>query len=171
MSRMQMRQTKRQTIALIMLLVVTYAAAGIGGWFTSLSVGQWYEQLGKPAWTPAGSTIGLVWNVLFALMAVAAWLVWRRGNVSECREVRRSVRFALLLYAVQLAFNVGWSAVFFGLRSPGGAMIELIVLWLIILATLIAFWRVEVWAGLLLLPYIAWVSFAGGLNFTIWRMN
>jgi tryptophan-rich sensory protein len=97
-------------------------------------------------------------------MAIAAWLVWRRAGIS-------GARLALVLFAIQLLFNVGWSAIFFSAHMPGVAFAEIILLWLMILATIVSFWPVSRAAGWLLLPYLLWVSFAAALNYSIWRLN
>ena len=154
----------RQALGLVVALAVTFAAAGIGSVFTSQSVGDWYQQIAKPSWTPPGWLFGPVWTVLYTLMAVAAWLVWRQGGWGEAR-------LALGLYAGQLVLNAAWSALFFGARLPGPAFAELVVLWLMIVATTAAFFRKSAVAGVLMLPYAGWTAFAGALNFALWRMN
>jgi tryptophan-rich sensory protein len=155
---------RRQAVGLVIALAAVFAAAGIGSVFTSRSVGDWYAALEKPPWNPPSWVFGPVWTVLYAMMAVAAWLVWRQGGW-------KAARLALGLFAVQLALNAGWSAVFFGARMPGLAFAELVALWLAILATTAAFFRKSVAAGVLMLPYAAWTTFAGVLNFTLWRLN
>jgi translocator protein len=136
----------------------------VGGGLGSLfRPGAWYEGLEKPAFNPPGWVFGPVWTVLYILMGVAAWLVWERYG--------DRARAALTLFVVQLAFNAAWSALFFGLQSPGIAFAEILILWGLIVATLLAFWRLRRPAGLLLLPYLAWVSFAAVLNFALWRLN
>lgn len=142
-------------------LLLTLAAAALGSFFMP---GEWYAQLKKPAWNPPNWIFGPVWTVLYALMAVAAWLVWRRGGW-------RSQRRALGWFLGQLALNALWSPLFFGLKNPGLAFAEILLLWLAILATLWAFWMTHRLAGTLLLPYLAWVSFAAVLNFTLWQLN
>jgi len=154
----------RHILGLLLALAVTFAAAGIGSVFTSPSVGDWYQALAKPSWTPPGWLFGPVWTVLYTLMAVAAWLVWREGGW-------RKARLALSLYAGQLALNAAWPAIFFGARMPGPAFVELVLLWLAIVATTAAFFRRTAAAGVLMLPYAAWTTFAGMLNFALWRMN
>lgn len=133
---------------------------GVGNLFQP---GAWYDGLEKPPWNPPSWVFGPVWTVLYVLMGVAAWLVWDR--------YRADARGALALFVTQLVFNAGWSAVFFGLQAPGLAFAWIVVLWLLIAATIGAFWRRRPLAGALLLPYIAWVSFAAVLNYTIWRLN
>jgi benzodiazapine receptor len=153
----------RQIAGLVVSLLIVFLAASVGSYFTNLSVKTWYPTLVKPSWTPSGVTIGIVWTVLYALMAIAAWIVWQYGTRLRQR--------AFVLYAIQLILNVGWSAVFFGLRSPGLALLEIIFLWIAILATLLAFQKVSKLAGFLMLPYLIWVTFAGFLNALVWRLN
>lgn len=159
-----MRRVLVQVGGLAFFLGLTFLAAWAGGAATSSSVGDWYPSLKKPGWTPGGGVIGSVWTVLYLLMAVAAWLVWRKKPLDV-------TTFALLLWIGQLALNVLWSVIFFGMRNPGAAFGELVVLWILILATTVAFARISVPAGLLFVPYLAWVTFAGYLNWTIARMN
>lgn len=154
----------RQLAALGALLTLTFAAAAVGGWVTSQTVNTWYPTLEKPAWTPPAWVFGPVWTTLYLLMAIAAWLVWRQAGL-------RGACVALTLYAIQLVLNIGWSVVFFGLKNPGLAVLEIAVLWIAIVLTITAFWRRSPLAGLLLVPYLAWSSFAAALNFAIWRLN
>jgi len=156
--------TVRGVLGLVIAFVVTFTAAAIGSAFTARSVGDWYVGLARPPWTPPSWVFGPVWTLLYSMMAVAAWIVWRRAGPS-------GAALPLALFGIQLALNVGWSAVFFGLRMPGAAFAEIVLLWLSILATLLAFWRVGPVAGALLLPYLGWVSFAAALNLAIWRLN
>ena len=155
--------TRKQLLALLISLGVCFAAAGVGSLFTSMSVTTWYPTLTKPEWTPPGWVFGPVWSTLYAMMAVAAWLVWRRGG-SEAQP-------ALRIFALQLGLNVLWSVLFFGLRLPGVALAEIIFLWLAIGATARVFGRISTSAGLLFVPYFVWVGFAAILNFAIWRLN
>jgi len=150
-----------QVIGLIVFLLICYAAAGIGAIFTTPAVqGNWYAELYRPPWTPPNWVFGPVWTLLYTMMAIAAWLVWRKRGV-------RGASIPLLLFGVQLALNVLWSVIFFGLRLPVLAAGEIVLLWLAILATLIAFWRVTPIAGWLMLPYLLWVTYASTLNFAI----
>ncbi len=121
--------------------------------------GDWYKQLDKPGWTPPGWLFPVAWTVLYVLMAYAAWRVWDRAGLS----------LALGVWMVQLVFNAGWLAVFFGMRRPALALAELAALWLLIAVMIVAFARIDPIAALLLAPYIAWVSFAGALNADIVR--
>jgi tryptophan-rich sensory protein len=153
----------KQIVALLGWLVVSFAAAAIGGAATS-QAGPFYTQLVRPEWAPPPSIFGPVWTVLYALMGVAAWLVWRvRGF--------RAARSALVLFLVQLALNALWSWLFFGWHRGALALADILLLWALIVATLIAFWRIRPLAGALLVPYLLWVSFASVLNYSVWQLN
>jgi len=148
-------------LGFIAWLLVCFAAAATGAMFMP---GEWYESLNKPAWNPPGWIFGPVWTALYAMMAVSAWLVWKRGGFATQRR-------PLGLFLVQLALNALWTPLFFGLRQPGMAFAEILLLWVAILMTLLAFRPVSRAAAWLLVPYLAWVSFAAVLNGTIWRLN
>ena len=153
---------KRSFAGLLVALVACYGAAALGGIATASSVGTWYEALQKPPFNPPSWVFGPVWTILYGLMAVAAWLVWRDAEAAK---------LPLRLFAIQLALNTAWSWLFFGFRQPGWAGLEIGLLWLAIGATLVAFWRVRPLAGWLLVPYLLWVSFASILNFSLWWLN
>lgn len=152
---------RRQTLALVGWLALCFAASGTA---VFVSPGGWYAGLQKPAWTPPAWVFGPVWSALYAMMAVAAWLVWRRGGwTAQWRP--------LAWFLLQWLLNVLWTPLFFGLHRPGLALMEITLLWAALATTLLAFWRVKTAAGVLLVPYLAWVSLATALNFTIWRLN
>jgi len=151
----------RSVVALGACLALSFAAAAIGGFFLP---GEWYASLRKPSWNPPNWIFGPVWTALYTIMAVAAWLVWKRGGFA-------GQRVPLSLYLVQLLFNAVWSPLFFGLRHTALAFADIVLLWLAVLATVIAFWRSRLLAGVMLLPYLAWVTFACALNFALWRLN
>lgn len=151
--------------ALVISIGICLAAGAIGGLSTASSVGSWYAGLNKPSFNPPSWVFGPVWTTLYILMGLAAWLVWLR------RAEHAGVKWALVIFAIQLVLNVAWSFLFFGLRSPLAAFVDLVVLWIAILATVMAFARVSSTAAALLIPYLLWVSFAGVLNFTIWQLN
>lgn len=156
--------TSRGVIGLAVAIFICFGAAGLGSLFTTPSTGGWYLTLRKPAWTPPNWVFGPVWSLLYLSMAAAAWLVWRKSGMS-------GARLALVLFAVQLLFNVSWSAIFFSAHMPGLAFAEIVLLWLMILATIVSFWPVSRTAGWLLVPYLLWVAFAAALNYSIWRLN
>ena len=155
------RPTIRNLIALACLLGLTFAAAGIGSASTRAGLG-WYRSLQRPAWAPPNWLFGPVWTALYLTMAVAAFLIWRR---------RGAWSLPLGAYVIQLALNAAWPALFFGLHSPLAAFVEICVLWAAIVLTILLFWPVRRLAAVLLLPYLAWVSFAACLNFAFWRLN
>lgn len=148
-------------LALAAWLAVTFSAALLGGLFMP---DEWFASLQKPSWNPSGWIFGPVWTTLYTMMAVAAWLVWRQGGWGKQRK-------PLLIFLAQLALNAAWTPLFFGLHNPGLAFLDIVLVWLAIIATISAFWRVHQTAAALLTPYLAWVSFATFLNFTIWRLN
>lgn len=148
----------------VIWVALSFAAAAIGGMFTARSVGSWYVVLQKPAWTPPAGVFGPVWTVLYLLMGTAAWLVWRRQGWA-------GAALPLTLFLVQLLLNAAWSGLFFGLRNPGLALIEIVLLWGAILATTVAFARISPLAAGLMTPYLLWVTFAAVLNGAIWRLN
>ena len=154
------RNNGKQIVALVAFLALTFSAAGIGSYATTPNIAAWCAGLAKASWTPPGWLFGPVWTLLYVSMAVAAWLVWRQGG-----------RWPLALFAVQLAMNAAWSWFFFGFHAPGSAFIEVVVLFVAIVATTIAFWPKSIAAGILMLPYLGWVTFAAVLNLAIWRLN
>jgi tryptophan-rich sensory protein len=148
-------------LALLGWLALCFAAAWFGAQFTP---GPWYDQLAKPTWTPPGWLFPPVWTVLYVLMSIAAWLVWKTGGFAVAA-------LPLSLFIGQLGLNAAWSWLFFGLHRIDWALVDIAALWLAILATLVAFWRRRPSAAALLLPYWLWVSFAAALNFALWRLN
>lgn len=153
-----------QVLMLLLFLAVCFGTAAIGAQWTFSSVNDWYQTLAKPTWTPPDWVFGPVWSILYFLMAVAAWLVWRKSGVSGARTV-------WFLFGAQLLLNAAWSGIFFAMRSPGGAFVEILLLWTTIAATMLVFWTRYKLAGWLLVPYLSWSSFAALLNLAIWRMN
>ena len=142
-------------------LVITFAFSAIGA---QSSPGEWYRTLEKPAFNPPNWIFGPVWTVLYAAMAVAAWMVW-------CERDRVNVKTAIVAYGVQLMLNTAWSWLFFGRHVIGWALVDIALLWIAILATLVSFWRVRHAAAILLVPYLLWVSFAALLNLRFWQLN
>lgn len=142
-------------------LAGSFAAGWIGSRYMP---GEWYASLAKPSWNPPNTVFAPVWTLLYTLMAVAAWRVWRQAGFTGAGP-------ALGLFIVQLALNALWTYLFFGLHRPDLAFLDIAVLWLAILGTGILFWRTDPTAGALMLPYLAWVSFAACLNFALWQLN
>lgn len=159
------RRSGGHWLALLVSIAIALAVGAVGGLATASSVTTWYPTLAKPPFNPPNFLFGPVWTALYLLMAVAAWRVWRAGPAAGRRGA------ALRLYAAQLGLNLGWSLIFFGLRRPDLALIEVLVLFAAILATFRAFAHVDRPAAWMLLPYAAWVAFAMLLNFEIWRLN
>lgn len=153
---------KNQWLVLAGFILVPLAVGMIGGLATAPSIESWYRTIAKPDWTPPDWVFGPVWTILYIMMGVAAWLVWK---------TRDRVAPAMALFGVQLALNLAWSLLFFGARSPGLALIEVVFLWTSVLLTMLAFFGRQSTAGWLFVPYLAWVSFAAMLNFAIWSMN
>lgn len=155
--------TSRQAWGLLGWLLLAFAAAAVGG-VASASAGEFYGELARPDWAPPGWLFGPVWSVLYVLMGVSAWLVWRQRGFAGARS-------ALLMFVLQLAANALWTWLFFVWRQGGLAFVEILLLWVLIVATLVLFWRVSRLAAVLLLPYLAWVSFASALTLSTWRLN
>lgn len=152
-------------LKLIIAIAVSELAGIIGSVFTTPSIAGWYADLVRPEFAPPNWVFGPVWTTLFALMGIAAFLIWKRGID------RRDVKIALGVFIGQLVLNTLWSIIFFGMHSPGGAFVEIIFLWLAIFATIFFFAKISKGAALLLMPYILWVSFAAYLNFSIYILN
>jgi len=152
-------------IKLILSILASFAAGGIGSFFTFKAIPTWYAGLKKPRFTPPNRAFGPVWTTLYILMGVSVFLVWQKGLATD------GVLLAFVLFWIQLAMNAIWSIIFFGMKSKGGGVITIVVLWLLILTTMVSFFRVSVWAGVLLIPYIVWVSIASYLNVGVWILN
>jgi len=155
---------RRETLGFIAFLAPCFAVSALGAAATASSVHTWYRALAKPSFNPPDWVFAPVWTLLFFMMAVAAWRVWRRDGL-------RRARLAIALFGIQLALNLAWSLLFFGLRSVGAALVEIIVLLFAVAATAALFWRHDRIAGALLIPYAAWVAFATVLNAAIWHLN
>ncbi len=148
----------------IVFVGICFVAAAVGGWCTASSVKTWYPGLLKPAGTPASWVFGPVWSVLYLLMGTVAWLVWQERHVHD-------VWLPMVLFFGQIVLNAAWSFIFFGLRRPGMALLEILILLLAIVLTAISFSACSRHAFWLMTPYLAWVAYATYLNFGIWRLN
>ncbi len=152
-------------ILLAVSLVSCLAAGFVGAFFTSGSIPTWYAELNKPAFNPPNWVFAPVWTILYILMALAAFLVWRQGLAKP------GVKSALLLFILQLVLNVAWSFIFFAQHSPFFAYLDIMALWITIVLTSVLFYQITRPAAWLMIPYLLWVSFAAVLNFAVWRLN
>lgn len=150
-------------VGLVCWILFTFLAA-ISGAVTAQAAAAFYGQLDKPRWAPPAWAFGPAWSVLYPMMAVAAWTIWRDYGF-------RGARGPLIMYAIQLALNAAWSWFFFVRRRGAEALVEVVLMWIAIAITLVAFWRLHTSAGILFVPYILWVSFATALTYSVWRRN
>lgn len=142
-------------------IAACFLAALTGAWFRP---GEWYERLRKPSWRPPNRVFAPVWTILYLMIAVAGWLVWRDAGFANAG-------LPLAVYALQLILNGAWTPLFFGLHRPDLGFVDIVLVWLSIIATIVLFYPIHVGAALLLVPYLAWVTFAAALNFAVWRLN
>lgn len=148
-------------IGLIVWILICFIPAIIGSQF---GPGEWYQTLTKPEWNPPNWIFGPVWTLLYLLMGISVWIIWKDYGL-------KTAAIPIGFFVAQLILNALWSWFFFGLENVGLAFIDIVVLWTFILITLIMFWKLNTWSGVLLVPYIAWVSFATVLNYNIWQLN
>lgn len=161
MKRMAASDYARLAVSIALPLLVGF----VGSLATSKSVGTWYVNLDKPSFTPPGAVFGPVWTVLYVMMGVSLFLVWQKGLAAP------NVKIGIAVFAVQMALNLLWSFAFFGARSPLAGAVVIVALWCAIVATVLVFARVSQLAAWLLVPYLAWVSFASVLNFSLYVLN
>ncbi len=160
------RLPERRPLASALAVVLACVLLGaVGGLVTAPQIETWYATLDKPGFTPPNWVFGPVWTVLYAFQGIAAWLLWRAGPEN------RAVRLALALFVTQFVLNLAWSPAFFGLESPLLGLVVIVPLWFGIVGTIAASWRVERRASLLLIPYLAWVSYATALNYALYALN
>lgn len=152
-------------VKLFISIAIPLLVGLVGSAVTFPAIPAWYATLTKPAFSPPNWLFGPVWTVLYILMGIAFYLVWKKGTKSE------KVRAAIWVYGIQLVVNALWSAVFFGLRSPPGGFVVIILLLVLIIAMIRQFYRVNTWAAYLLVPYLLWVAFATVLNLNVWILN
>jgi tryptophan-rich sensory protein len=155
----------QKTLKLWLAIIICLATGGLGSLFTTPAIDSWYTTINHPSFNPPNWVFGPVWTLLFILMGIALFLVWREGLKKQDNKI------FFIVFIIQLVINLAWSAFFFWLHNPLFAFIDLIILWLLILFLLIKAWGINKTAFWLLLPYILWVSFAGVLNYTIWQLN
>lgn len=158
----------REWFVLVGFLAATFAASALGGLATASSVSSWYPTLTKPSWNPPAAVFAPVWTTLYVLMAIVGWRIWRQLKIPALRPAARAVLTAFFL---QLVLNAVWSVLFFGLRRPDLAFIEIVALWCALFWLQVRLSRLDRVAAWLWLPYLMWVSFATALNFAIWRLN
>ena len=154
----------KKILTLFASIIIAQLAGAVGSIFTAPSIQSWYVFLEKPFFAPPNWLFAPAWITLYALMGIAAFLVWQKRRKVE-------VKSALYFYFAQLLLNASWSVAFFGLQNPFLGFLVIIALWLLILVTMVKFWKIERFAGLLFFPYILWVTFATMLNFAIWQLN
>lgn len=155
----------KEVVRLIVSILIVFIAGTIGSIATLSQIPTWYAALVKPSWAPPNWLFGPVWTILYILIGIALFLVWKEG-IS-----RKDVKLAISVFVVQLVLNVLWSVIFFGYNSLLGGLVVVIILWIAILANIIFFYRVSKPAGLLLVPYIVWVSIASYLNYSVYLLN
>ena len=159
-----LRTRSFEIISLIVFLIVCLSVSGVGGAITATSVDTWYQALEKPAFNPPDWVFAPVWTALYLFMGVAAWRIWRFRAL-------KTARIALVVFGFQLCLNVGWSFLFFGLQQINFALVEIVILLFVIISNMFLFWRLDRFAGLLFVPYVAWVSYATILNASLSFLN
>ncbi len=164
MSAAIVRRRGGELLGLIAFIALCLGISAIGGWIAAQSVGTWYRTLQKPFFNPPDWLFAPVWTLLYLMIAVAGWRVWRAPGLADARS-------AMAAYAMQLALNLAWSFLFFGGRLIGVALTEIVLLFAAIVVNAVLFWRIDRVAGWLLAPYAAWVAFACALNLALWRLN
>ncbi len=179
---------KKNAVKLIISILICEFAGAIGSIFTAPAIQSWYYFLNKPSFSPPSWLFAPVWTILFLLMGISLYLVWSKDFLANvpANEAQKKAwnplsgklwsgtwreENAALIFVLQLVLNILWSVLFFGLKSPGMALVEILMLWFAILYAIVNFYRISKPAAYLLLPYILWVSFAAFLNFAIWRIN
>lgn len=150
---------------LLVSLVIPLLVGGVAGLFTSTGVNGWYATANKPFFNPPNWIFAPVWTLLYVMMGLALWLIWKKVTSGTVKQI------AITLFAVQLALNFAWSFIFFYAQQPAWAFAEILVMWVTIMLTIIWFGKISPAAAWLLVPYIWWVSFATVLNFYIWKLN
>ena len=149
----------------IISILLPMIIGGISGSFTSASINTWYVTLNKPWFNPPNWIFGPVWTLLYLMMGIAFYMIWKSEAVNAVKQT------AVILFAAQLLINFLWSLIFFYLKQPGWAMLDIILMWILIVATIFSFGKISSTAAWLMLPYICWVSFAMILNFYLWKLN
>jgi len=155
---------KKSILPLLISILIVFSFGFIGSLFTSSSIVSWYAFINKPLFSPPNWIFAPVWTLLYILMGISAFLIWKKRDNLKTKQ-------ALIFYGIQLVLNAFWSIIFFGMHNPGLALLEIIILWIFILITLIKFYKINKTAGVLFIPYLLWVSFASILNYAVWILN
>ncbi|NQU84089.1 MAG: tryptophan-rich sensory protein [Parcubacteria group bacterium] len=150
---------------LIISLIVPQLVGLSGVLFTNPAITTWYASLVRPSFSPPNWIFGPAWTILYLLMGVSVYLVWKKAKKSK------AAKRATWLFWIHLVFNAAWTPIFFGLRNPGWALVNIIILWFLIVFLIVKFWKIHKWAAILLIPYLLWVSFATVLNYSLWMLN
>jgi benzodiazapine receptor len=151
-------------LQLIVAVSIPLVVGGLSGALTSGGISEWYQYLNKPSFNPPGYLFGIVWPILYVLMGISLFLIW-------AAPPHRNKKWAFTIFGIQLALNFFWSFIFFNFREPGWALVEIVVLWLSIVAMIVCFHSIRRWAAWLQIPYLLWVTFATVLNASIWMLN
>lgn len=153
----------KNIVSLVVFLAICLGIAAVSGQVTIANIPTWYDSLAKPSFTPPNGVFGPVWTLLYILVAISGWMVWRKIGFTPDRP--------LIVYALQLCLNFAWSFIFFGMHMLGLAVADVLLLLIMIGWNIVLFWRVDRVAAVLLVPYFAWVSFASALNIAVWQLN
>jgi len=160
----------KKILKLLISIIISHSAGIIGSFFTVGSIDTWYQFIEKPIFNPPSWVFGPAWLTLYTLMGIALYFVWSFDKAQD-KQLKKRVQFAFMFFIVHLVVNASWSIVFFGLQNIFLALVVIVVLWCMILASIILFWRIDKRAAYLLVPYLLWVSFATLLNYSIWQLN
>lgn len=160
---------------LVISLAIPQLAGLAGAFFTGSAITTWYAGLQKPSFSPPNWVFGPIWILLYLLMGVSIYLIWQRYSGNKYLSIkalgREGAKGAFWIFWIHLVFNAAWTPVFFGLKNPGLALADIIVIWLLVIVLIGKFWKLDKRASLLMVPYFVWVSFAGALNYFLWYLN
>ena len=156
---------------LVTSLILPQLAGIIGSLFTVSAIPLWYATLHKPSFSPPNWIFGPTWILLYILMGISVFLVWRMLETTIDQDKKHYTKISLCFFWIHLGFNALWSIIFFGLQNPALAFINIIIIWVMIVILILRFWKINKWSSYLLIPYLLWVSFASALNLAIWFLN
>ena len=158
-------------LKLALSIAICQSAGIIGSVFTVSAISTWYSTLTKPSFSPPNFVFGPVWITLYTLMGISLYLIWSAYTKAKKGKNKKEIKSSLNIFGIHLALNAAWTIIFFGLRNPFLAFLEIIVLWVFILVIIYRFWQIDKRSGYLLIPYLLWVTIAMSLNYNIWRLN